>query len=131
MAVTRFEDLRVWQKSRELAGAIYRATAAGKFARDFGLRDQIQRAAVSIMSNIAEGFGRHSRPEMRHFLAIARGSSFEVRSQLYLARDLGYLSVAEHEELHALSDEVGRLLAAMRASLTNPKPRTEENAPST
>jgi four helix bundle protein len=128
--VSRFEDLRAWQKSRELAGAICRATAAGKFARDHGLRDQIQRAAVSIMSNIAEGFGRHSRPEMRQFLAIARASSFEVRSQLYLARDLDYLTEAEHDQLHALCEEVGRLVAALRASLS-PERTSEHSAPGT
>ncbi|HET7230703.1 MAG TPA: four helix bundle protein [Longimicrobium sp.] len=117
MTVTKFEDLRVWQKSRMLAFAVYRVTSRGPFARDFSLRDQIRRAAVSIMSNIAEGFGRHSRADMRHFLAIARGSAMEIRSQLYLAHDLAYISDADHLELHDLCIEVSRMLAAMRTSL--------------
>lgn len=117
MKVTRFEDLRVWQKSRELAGAVYRVTSHGPFARDFGLRDQIRRAAVSVMSNVAEGFGRHSRADMRHFLAIARGSAFELRSQLYLAHDLGYLTDSDHDHLHGLCTEVSRMLIALRNSL--------------
>jgi four helix bundle protein len=89
--ITRFEDLGVWLKAKELSLAIYRLSGAGPFLRDYGLRDQIRRAAVSVMSNIAEGFERYSRAEFRHFLSIARGSAAEVRSQLHLARELGYL----------------------------------------
>jgi len=114
---TRFEQLEVWQKSRSLAGAIYKASSHGTFARDFGLRDQLRRAAVSVMSNVAEGFGRFTRPEFRRFITIARGSAAEVQSQLYLARDLGYLSEAEHEELDARCLEISRMLAALRSSL--------------
>jgi four helix bundle protein len=87
---TRFEQLNVWQKSKTLAVAVYKTSSQGDFARDFGLRDQLRRAAVSVMSNIAEGFGRFTRPEFRRFLTIARGSVAEVQSQLYLAHDLGY-----------------------------------------
>jgi len=93
--VERFEDLVAWQKSKHLCVAIYRVTANARFARDFGLRDQIQRAAVSVMSNIAERFNRNSRAEFARFLAIARGSAGEVRSQLYLAKELGYLGEEE------------------------------------
>jgi len=117
MRVKRFEDLVVWQKSRDLSVAIYRATSKGPFVRDFGLRDQIRRAAVSVMSNIAEGFGRYSRSELRHFLSIARGSVTEVRSQLYLAHELGYVDDQDHEALHGLCLEIGRMLAALRASI--------------
>lgn len=117
MKVTRFEDLRVWQKSRVLATAVYRVSSQGPLGRDFGLRDQIRRAAVSIMSNIAEGFGRHSRADMAHFLAIARGSAFELSSQLYLAHDLGYVTQPDHDELHGLCIELSRMLIAMRSSL--------------
>ena len=117
MRVRRFEDLIVWQKSRDLSVAIYRVTATGAFFRDYGLRDQIRRAAVSVMSNIAEGFGRYSRSELRQFLSIARGSVSEVRSQLYLARELEYLSDRDHDALHALCIEIARLLAALRASI--------------
>jgi four helix bundle protein len=120
VSVDSFEDLVVWQRSRELCVQVYRTTGAGPFGRDFGLRDQIRRASVSVMSNIAEGFGRYSRAEMRHFLAIARGSVFEVQSQVYLACDLGYLNAAEAEKLHALCREVARMLAGLRASLGKP-----------
>ena len=81
----RFEDIESWQKARRLARRIYELTGNGDFARDFGLRDQIRRAAVSIMSNIAEGFERDSRREFARFLDIARASTGEVRSQLYVA----------------------------------------------
>jgi four helix bundle protein len=114
---TRFEDLTVWQKSRALAGDVYKATNQGPFARDFGLRDQLRRAAVSVMSNIAEGFGRYTRPEFRRFVIIARGSIAEAQSQLYLARDLGYLTEAEHQELNTRCLDISRMLAALRTSL--------------
>ena len=117
MRVKRFEDLVVWQKARDLSVAIYRSASSGPFARDFGLRDQIRRAAVSVMSNIAEGFGRYSRSELRQYLSIARGSVTEVRSQLYLARELGYLADTEHQSLHELGVEIARMLAAFRASI--------------
>jgi len=114
---TSFEQLEVWQKSRSLAGAIYKVSSQGSFARDFGLRDQLRRAAVSVMSNIAEGFGRFTRPEFRRFVVIARGSAAEVQSQLYLARDLGYLSEAEHQDLDAHCQQISRMLTALWASL--------------
>ncbi len=117
MQVRRFEDLVVWQKSRDLSVAIYRLTNQGPFLRDFGLRDQIRRAAVSVMSNIAEGFGRYSRSELRQYLSIARGSVTEVQSQLYLVRELRYVEEAEHEQLHDLCIEIARMLAALRASI--------------
>ncbi|MBB4636515.1 four helix bundle protein [Longimicrobium terrae] len=120
MPVRSFEDLVVWRRSRELCVMVYRSTTAGPFARDFGLRDQIRRASVSVMSNIAEGFGRYSRAEMRNFIAIARGSVFEVQSQVYLASDLGYLTAADAESLHAHCREIARMLAALRASLGSP-----------
>ncbi len=80
--VERFEDLIAWQKARQLAAEIYRVTAQGDFSKDFGLRDQIRRAAVPAMSNIAEGFDRGSRSEFHQFLVIAKASCAEVRSQL-------------------------------------------------
>jgi len=88
--ISKFEELIAWQKSRELVTAIYKVTNGKEFSRDFGLRDQIQRAAVSIMSNIAEGFERAGRAEFHQFLVIAKGSCAEVRSQLYIALDIGY-----------------------------------------
>lgn len=117
MKITRFEDLLVWQKSRDLSVAIYRTTSTGIFARDFGLRDQIRRASVSVMSNIAEGFGRYTRPEVRRFVTIARGSAAEVQSQLYLARELDYLTPEDHKSLNARCLELSRMLASLRSSL--------------
>ena len=115
MQVRRFEDLAVWQKSKELSLAIYRITEGPGFRRDYTLRDQIRRAAVSVMSNIAEGFERYSRTEFRHFLAIARGSASEIRSQLHLAHGLAYISDAEFRALYRSCVEVSRMLAALRA----------------
>jgi four helix bundle protein len=91
----RFEDLEVWQAARLLVTDIYRATSAGEYARDFGLRDQTRRAAVSVMSNIAEGFERDGNKELVQFLALAKGSCCEVRSHLCVAADQGYLSLDE------------------------------------
>ncbi|HEX8213350.1 MAG TPA: four helix bundle protein [Longimicrobium sp.] len=131
MKITRFEDLLVWQKSRSLAVAVYQITGTGSFARDFGLRDQVRRAAVSVMSNIAEGFGRYSRPEVRRFVTIARGSLAEVQSQLYLARDLDYLTEADHRSLNTRCTEVARMLAALRTSLERTQIPPHRSAPST
>jgi four helix bundle protein len=115
--VDRFEDLIVWQKAHDLAVGVYRLTSREPFCRDFGLRDQIQRAAVSVMSNIAEGFERYSRPEFRQFLSVARGSVAEIRSQLHLARSLQYLTEADFETMYSLCKDVSNLIGALRKSL--------------
>jgi len=90
--IERFEDLDIWQHARKITKNIYTACRQGEFLRDFGFHNQIQRAAVSIMSNIAEGFERGTNKEFMQFLYIAKGSAGEVRSQLYIALDLGYIS---------------------------------------
>ncbi len=115
--VERLEDLIAWQKARDLARAIYQITQEGAFARDFGLARQIQRAAVSIMSNIAEGFERSGRREFHQFLSTAKGSCAEVRSQLYVAFDIGYLMKSEFQRLLAQAEEVGRVVGGLRASI--------------
>ena len=112
--IQKFEDLIAWQKARALAKVIYKMTEAGKFSRDFGMRDQIRRAAVSIMSNIAEGLERMGRAEFHQFLVIAKA---EVRSQLYIAHDIGYIDREQFEEIHSLAEEVGRIIGGLRASL--------------
>jgi len=94
-----FEDLPVWQNARELAVLVYRTTSKGKLKEDYGLKNQIQRAVVSISSNIAEGFERGSKREFIQFLYIAKGSCGELRSQLYIAKDLGYLDNSDSETL--------------------------------
>ena len=116
MRITRFEELLVWQKAKRLCVEVYRVTGKGPFVRDYGLRDQIQRAAVSVMSNIAEGFERYSRTEFKHFLSIARGSASEVRSQLHLARELNYVTEHDFRRLYDSCVEVSRMLAALRAA---------------
>ena len=90
--IEKFEDLKVWRDARAFVAEVYKVSSDGAFARDFGLRDQVRRAAVSIMSNIAEGFERASRKEFIRFLDIAKASAAEVRSQLYVAADLDYIS---------------------------------------
>ena len=121
MAVERFEDLIAWQKSRALTAAIYRVTRESPFCRDFGLCGQIQRAAVSIMSNIAEGFERQGRKEFHQFLSTAKASCAEVRAQLYVAYDVGYLNKVQFEGLFEQADEVGRIIGGLRASIEGPK----------
>ena len=109
--ITRFEDIDAWQKARELTKRIYAATLQPSFARDFGLRDQIQRASVSIVSNIAEGFDRDGNAEFVQFLSLAKGSSGEVKAQLYVALDLNYITSKEFEVLFALAAETSRMIA--------------------
>jgi four helix bundle protein len=94
-----FEDLEVWKTARELTNRIYGITTNGSFSKDYGLRDQIRRSAVSVMSNIAEGYERGGNQELIQFLSIAKGSSGEVRSQLYVAMDQGYVEKKECEQM--------------------------------
>ncbi|WP_282038282.1 four helix bundle protein [Saccharicrinis aurantiacus] len=103
MKVNRFEDLVVWQESRILVGEIYRTFNASK---DFGFKDQIQRAAVSVMNNIAEGFERQSNKEFIRFLYISRASCGEVRSMLYVAKDLKYIDITTFENLHGKARKI-------------------------
>jgi four helix bundle protein len=117
MAIRRFEDIIAWQKARVLAGDIYRATRTGQFSRDFGLCSQIQRAAVSIMSNIAEGFERSRPTEFHQFLSTAKSSCAEVRSHLYVALDVNYLDQTRFAALFSLAEEVGRVTGALRAAV--------------
>jgi four helix bundle protein len=115
--VERFEDLLTWQKARLLTAEIYRVTNQGAFARDWGLKDQIRRAAVSIMSNISEGLERNRPREFHHFLGIAKGSCGEVRSQLYVALDSQYLSQPVFDGIRTQAEEVSRLIGGLRASV--------------
>ena len=99
MAILYFEDLEIWKCARELTNIIYLLTNNSTFSRDFGLRDQIRRASVSIMSNIAEGYERGGNQELMQFLSIAKGSCGEVRCQLYVAIDQKYLDKREGEQI--------------------------------
>ncbi len=119
--IKRFEDLIVWQKARGLTKDIYIQTKSGKLSKDFGLSDQLQRSAVSIMSNIAEGFEHQSTNEYLRFLSIAKSSCGELRSQLYPAFDVGYISKEVFEQLHNQSEEISRLLSSLRTALLRSK----------
>jgi four helix bundle protein len=112
MLITKFEDIKAWQGARVLVKDIYRATAEGAFARDFGVRDQIRRATVAIMSNVAEGFERGTEREFRQFLFIAKASAGEVRSLLYVALDLGYIDESMYATQSEQATQLSRQIAA-------------------
>ena len=119
MAVySSFEDLPVWKEAKDLAVQIYKITREEKFKRDYGLSEQIRRAAVSVSSNIAEGFERSSRKEFIRSLYIAKGSVSEVRSQVFLSKELGYLDGYFSRELleqtRSLSRQIGALIAFLK-----------------
>ena len=109
----KFEDIAAWQRARELTKDIYTLTSKGEFSRDFGLKDQIRRASVSIMSNIAEGFERSGTGEFKQFLATAKGSAGEVRSQLYVALDQQYISRDTFAQLNSPVTEISKMIAGL------------------
>ena len=115
MTVKHFEDLEIWKDARHLAKEIYRLTSEPKFSKDFRFRDQIRSAAISVMSNIAEGFERSGNQEFTQFLYVAKGSCGEVRSQLYVAVDQEYISRNESEGLF----NSFKRLSSMISSLIN------------
>lgn len=120
MAVKYFEDLDVWKEARRLTQQVYWATEDSRFSKDFGLRDQIRRAAVSVMSNIAEGFERGGNQEFIQFLYIAKASCGEVRSQLYVALDQGYVGKEQFAQmfnsLKRLSGMISNLIDYLKGS---------------
>lgn len=113
----RFEEILSWQKARRLTKRTYEVTAEGAFSRDFGLRDQLRRAVVSIMANIAEGFGRRSNKDFANFLVIAHASAAEAQSHLYVALDLAYISEEVFFEIYRDLDETSRLIMALTLHL--------------
>ena len=117
MPFKRFEEIPVWKAARELVRDVYVATRQAAFSRDTGLCDQIQRAAVSITSNIAEGHERGTTPDLIQYLFYAKGSCGEVRSQLYNAEDVGYLSVLEGRRLREASADISRQIHAWIARM--------------
>ena len=108
-----FRELKVWQRAKDLAVHIYEITNSGVFNKDFGLRDQIRRSAVSIASNIAEGDERDTNKEAVRFLYIAKGSLAEVITQAMIAREIGYLPEAEYDYVVGQSDEIGKMLGKL------------------
>lgn len=111
--IQRFEDLEAWKISREVAKEVYRVSQNERFAKDFGLKDQIRRSSVSIMSNIAEGFERDGDKEFLQFLSIAKGSAGEARSQLYVALDQNYISESDFELIYAKLTEASRIISGL------------------
>jgi len=110
MKIERFEDINAWKEARDLTRTIYSFTAEGRFNSDFGLRGQIQRAAISIMSNIAEGFEVSSDRDFARYLCYAKGSASEVQSHLYGALDLEYIRKLQFDESYLLCDKIKNLL---------------------
>jgi four helix bundle protein len=115
--IEKFEDLKAWQTARRLTRDLYALTGQGNFARDYVLRDQTRRAAISVLSNIAEGFERGGNSELIQYLSIAKGSIAEVRAQLFIAYDCGYITSEQFATLHAMASDIGGKLGALMAYL--------------
>ena len=115
--IKKFEDMIAWQKARILTKDIYVISRQGAFGKDFALSRQIQRASVSIMSNLAEGFERSGLKEFHNFLSIAKASCAEVRSHLYIAKDIQYLSNDNFKKLNSQAQEVAKIVGGLRNSI--------------
>ncbi len=123
-AITRFEDIESWKTARQLTNSVYAYTNQTGFNRDFGLRDQIRRASVSVMSNIAEGFESRTDVQFINFLGMARASAGEVRAQLYIALDQKYISEEQFNDAFAVAQTCARQIANFMKYLeANPRPR--------
>jgi four helix bundle protein len=115
----RFEDIEAWKIGREVTNHLYALTNRGSFARDFALRDQMRRASISITSNIAEGFERDGAREFIQFLSNSKGSTGELRSQIYVARDQQYISQADFDSLYDQLSRISRMNAGLMNYLQN------------
>jgi four helix bundle protein len=111
--ITKFEDIRAWQKAKELVKSIYKLANTEPIRNDFGYRDQLTRASVSVMNNIAEGFGRGGTREIIQFLRIARGSLAETQSMIYVGQEIGYIHSDRAEELQKCAREVTFTIASL------------------
>jgi four helix bundle protein len=133
--IQKFEELEAWGTARQLTRSVYEFSATGLFARDFGLRDQMRRASVSVMSNIAEGFDSRTKPMFVEFLGRAKASAGELRAQVYVALDVGYVSEQEFlrllDQTDKCSRQIGRLMAYVesdwRAQTVNARTRERAN----
>jgi len=110
--IQRFEDIQAWQEARVLTQEIYTFSGSGQWAKDYALRDQIRRASISVMSNIAEGFERRTDMDFARFVSMAKGSAAEIKSQLYIALDQGYVDQNRFNELYEKCDKVSRYLGS-------------------
>ncbi|HSQ39245.1 MAG TPA: four helix bundle protein [Anaerolineales bacterium] len=115
--IKKFEEIIAWQEARRLVSSIYRLTNAGGLAKDYGLRDQLQRAAVSAMTNIAEGFDCESKIEFARFLGVARRSAVEVQSLLYAALDVGYINEESFMAEYQQAEKTKALIGGLKKSL--------------
>jgi four helix bundle protein len=129
MRVDRFEDLVAWQKARVLTKGVYLATMSNRFERDFALCGQIRKSAISVPSNIAEGFERGGRREFHQFLSIAKGSCAELRAQLYIAADIGYIDEPTAKTLLNAAEEVARIVGGLRKAVANQRTQSSVLSP--
>jgi len=120
--ISRFEDLIAWQKARAFCANVHRLTASGRLEKNYGFRDQIQRAAVSIMSNLAEGFERASRKDFHKFIVIAKGSCAEARSLFYVALDAGLITRPDFQAAMKDAEELARILGGLRSAVSKQIP---------
>lgn len=127
--IERFEDMECWKKARELTKLVYAISSDNKFSRDFGLRDQLRRASVSILSNIAEGFERDGDKEFAQFLALAKGSCGEIRAQLYVALDQRYITEEEFKTLTRQATEISRMISGLMKYLRQSELRGRKYRP--
>ena len=130
MKINRFEDLECWQSARELVNLVYRVCSVSDLNKNFGLSDQIKRAGISIMANIAEGFSRKSNKEFIQFLFISKASAAELQSHLYIAADQGIIDNASFENLYQHADKVQRqtsnLIKYLNTTIQTRKPKKPE-----
>ncbi len=126
--IERFEDLIAWQKAREITKEIYKLCSEGRLAKDFGLKDQMQRSAVSIMSNIAEGFERGYLGEFQQFLFTAKASCAELRSQIYITFDVGYIDENTFNRLMQQATELSRIIGGLRSAVQKKKEGKKNSA---
>lgn len=126
----RFEEIKAWQSARELTRDVFRLFRSPALAREFGVRDQITRASLSIMNNIAEGFGRHSSKDFARFLTIAKASAVEVQSMLYVLADLEAIDLKSFKDFYSRTDQIIRMIGGLAAYLRKEGaggPRTTSN----
>ena len=117
MSIDKFEDIDAWKKARELANSVYKVTSKGTFLKDYGLRDQVQRASVSVMANIAEGFGCNSDKEFLQFLSYSYRSALEVQSHLYIALDQDYLGKEDFASIYSIAEGTKKLINGFKRYL--------------
>ena len=110
----KFEDVQAWQRSRKMVQEIYTLSNLDSFSRDYGLKDQIRRCGISVMANIAEGYGRKSKKEFAFFLNVAHGSAAELQSHLYIALDLGYIDQDIFDHLYIETEEISKMILGLQ-----------------